>query len=98
MTLLKKYKTILIFVGVVVALYVGYAIFFAGSSDPALTSQVVAPQEVGSDLLNTLLTLRALSLDDAVFASPSFQSLLDFSKPIPPLPIGRTNPFAPLGQ
>jgi len=47
-------------------------------------------------LVATLLALRAVTLESAIFDDPSFVSLRDFSTTIVPEPVGRENPFAPL--
>jgi hypothetical protein len=54
--------------------------------------------DVGKELLNTLLQLRSLSLDDKIFSDQLFLNLVDFSVEIAPQPIGRFNPFAPIGR
>jgi hypothetical protein len=40
--------------------------------------------------------LRMIHIDKAIFASPLFRSLVDFSRPLPVEDSGRPNPFAPL--
>lgn len=50
------------------------------------------------DLVATLLQLRAVKLDGAIFSDPIFQSLIDFGSEIQQEPVGRENPFAPLNQ
>jgi len=47
-------------------------------------------------ILETLLALRSVKLDGAIFSSPAFQSLKDFSTQIIAEPAGRPDPFAPL--
>jgi hypothetical protein len=48
-------------------------------------------------LIDQLLALRSLRLDETIFSDPLFKSLKDFSEPIPPEPVGRANPFLPIG-
>jgi hypothetical protein len=62
------------------------------STTGALEGQSTAERE----LLDSLLTLRAIKLDDSVFRDPAFMSLRDFSTQIVSEPVGRPNPFAPL--
>jgi len=49
-------------------------------------------------ILEILLALRTVKLDDAIFSNTSFLSLKDFSTQIMPEPVGRPDPFAPLGS
>ena len=61
---------------------------------------VVTPGPVDKDtqqILEILLALRAVKLDETLFSNQAFISLKDFSTPIVPEPVGRPDPFAPLG-
>jgi hypothetical protein len=51
---------------------------------------------IEQELLSQLLQLSTITLDDRVFSNPAFVSLVDFSQPIEPQPVGRPNPFAPI--
>ena len=87
---------------VIVIVLAGIAWYMLSGSSPSpdsvLTSESAAqiPPEA-QELVETLLTLRAVTLQGTIFSNPSFQVLKDFSTPIIPEPIGRPNPFAPLG-
>ncbi|MBP9757994.1 MAG: hypothetical protein KBD06_05320 [Candidatus Pacebacteria bacterium] len=52
---------------------------------------------VDRDLVETLLTLRAITLSGTIFNDPAFKVLQDFGTTIVPEPVGRDNPFAPIG-
>jgi hypothetical protein len=52
----------------------------------------------GMKVLNQLDQLSSLTLSGAIFQTPTFQSLVDFSVPVIPEPVSRLNPFAPIGQ
>lgn len=67
----------------------------AGSSDLLTSSSADAPLE-GAKLVSALGQLQGVKLDDAIFKNPVFHTLVDFGIEIPPQPIGRPNPFAPL--
>ena len=74
----------------------------AAPASPAAPYLSVAPAAsadaaVGQDLLAALALLRTIQLDTSIFSDPIFESLSDWGKTIPPQPIGRRNPFAPLG-
>ena len=94
----KNLKNILLFGGLLVALFVGYNYFFAGenTAGPLIAIQQPAPPSGNSDLLAILLALRSLRLDDTVFSDETFKRLQDFGIEIPTEPLGRPNPFAPL--
>lgn len=62
-----------------------------------LSDSSVLPQTVGQDFIVLLNTLHSIKLDSTLFASPSFTSLHDSSVVVPLEPVGRRNPFAPLG-
>jgi len=96
---LKRYKGILLLIIVVILLFVGYTTFFKDKvPEGLLTADDAGPAKaVERELLGLLLELKSIELDGAIFADPAFQSLQDFSKDLIPLPIGRSNPFAPFG-
>lgn len=68
---------------------------------PVLTSVTAtgSPTQESADqeLVSTLLTLRAVTLSGTIFQDPAFVTLRDFGTTIVAEPIGRQNPFAPLG-
>lgn len=97
--LLQKYKTVLIVLGILLVLFIGFRFFTKDTSPEGLTSQPVAgivPEE-GGDLITLLLELKSITLDTSVLQNPVFLTLQDFSVVLAPEPVGRTNPFAPLG-
>jgi len=49
------------------------------------------------EIISLLLELRAIKLDSELFESNVFKSLKDFGVVLEPEPVGRVNPFAPLG-
>ena len=58
----------------------------------------VLPAEEGGDLIALLLELKSIKLDTAILQNPTFLTLQDFSVTLIPEPVGRVNPFAPLGD
>ncbi len=62
----------------------------------AITSQDTAV--LASQISQALLKIEQITLHRAIFDDPIFVSLEDRSQPIVDEPIGRTNPFAPLGD
>ena len=101
MDFLKKYKTTIIGVIIILVIFFAYQFFFSGgtggnplvSVTPANTTESTA----GLELLSLLLELRSITLDNDLFDSSSFQNLVDFTVDIIPEPVGRSNPFAPIG-
>ena len=73
----------------------------SGSNGSLITTEVVdsgSPSEDSADreLVESLLTLRSITLSGTIFTDPAFQGLQDFGTPIVAEPVGRENPFAPL--
>ena len=64
-------------------------------SATTLTSGVVKNDLAASsnDFVQRLTQLQSIKFDDSLFADPRFRSLVDFSEPINPQPVGRSNPF-----
>lgn len=68
------------------------------TDDTLLTSEtVLAESTVEKGIVETLLTLRAVSLSGTIFSDPAFRVLKDFGTQIIQEPVGRPNPFAPRG-
>jgi hypothetical protein len=100
MALLKNKIVLLVIGGVVLAGIVWYSFLRGGSAKaPILTTEdMTASGAVDSDVVAILLELRAVSLSGTIFSDPVFMSLRDFGSQIVPEPVGRQNPFAPLGN
>lgn len=98
--LFEKYKKAIIFLVAVVVLFSLYNFFLAGEGDdgPLLTSEGLDGSSLaGREILTFLLEIRSIELDQDFFNSKSFNTLIDFSQEIEPQPVGRPNPFAPVG-
>ena len=97
MAWLSKHKL----VGLIVILVITAIAWYMLSGSPAPDSVLVteSAQQIppeAQDLLNSLHALQAVTLQSNIFSNTSFHLLKDFTTPIVPEPIGRTNPFAPL--
>lgn len=68
-----------------------------GESGELLTTTTAGEAENPAEkgIVDTLLTLRAVSLSGTIFSDPVFAVLKDFGSEIIPEPTGRINPFAP---
>lgn len=105
MQIIQKYKTILIIIVIVVVGGIAYkALFNTDKTKDLLVSDINSSNEentaiiVESDLLSLLLDIRSVKLDGGIFTKETFNSLQDFGQEIVPEPIGRENPFAPIGS
>ncbi len=49
------------------------------------------------EILSLLIELRSIDIDDGLFQSNVFRSLKDFGVVLESQPVGRNNPFAPIG-
>lgn len=105
MQIIKKYKTILIIIVIVVVGGITYKSLFNTdktkdflTSDSNLSNKENTATLVESDLLSLLLDIRSVKLDGSIFTKEVFNSLQDFGQEIVPESIGRENPFAPIGS
>ncbi len=103
----KLKKIIIVIVLLVISFFV-YSNFIKKDSQPTelisgargLTStrNLAEIQVLGTQITQALIQIESLSLDREIFNNSIFRSLNDRSEPIGSEPIGRSNPFAPLGQ
>lgn len=94
-SLFSEHKIFVILGGVALAFGVWYSLAPSGSSQVLSASDAAGP---GQEVVDTLRQLDAVKLDGAIFSEPAFAALKDFSTQIVPEPVGRPNPFAPLGR
>lgn len=97
MALLQNKMVLMVLGGVLIAGVVWYSFLRdRGSESLVQTNDLTTATAADSDIVNTLLELRAVSLSGTIFSDPSFLRLKDFGSAIVPEPVGRPNPFAPL--
>ena len=87
----------MVIIGVVVLAIVYF--YFSGSApvtDSISTLQTQSANAVGTRILSLLNQIKSLHIDTSIFKDPAYQTLVDYSVEIPPLPVGRPNPFAPI--
>jgi len=90
---------ILLGAGIVAAAVIWYSFMRDKTPAPLLQTQdLTAGNAIESDVVTVLLQLQAVSLSGTIFSDPAFISLQDFGREIVPEPVGRPNPFAPLGR
>lgn len=74
----------------------GYFYWTGNKSPEGLTMQEIdnADRAVGVRVLTLLGEISSLNIDSAFFSDPSYLTLRDYTVEIPPLPVGRSNPFS----
>jgi len=89
---------------VILVVIVGFVAFnyLKGNSNDNSGSSIVAEQKVAEfagarEILNLLNRMSKVKLDDSIFNNNSFKSLKDTTVVLVGQPVGRDNPFAPLG-
>jgi len=94
--MLSRYKFFVLGAAVLLAFGVWYGLSQGSPSSSSLLTADTPTDAASQDVVDTLLQLRAVKLDGAIFTEPAFQTLKDFSTQIVPEPVGRPDPFAPL--
>jgi hypothetical protein len=95
-------KNVLLLMGLVTVLFVGYYIYSQIGSDLISTQDTEA--EYSKMLLNTQVfierreELSRIKIDTGFFEDQSFRSLQSNSDPIKQINVGRTDPFASAGS
>lgn len=101
---IKLGRNKILFIGLIVVAVAGYYIYQIGSSSsPApLTTEDTGNGDadtISQKLVIELNRLKALgNIDDKLLHDPVFNSLQDYTQTVVPQPLGRSNPFAPMGQ
>jgi hypothetical protein len=86
--------------GLIVVAVAGYYIFTSSKDapEPLTTVETNNADSISQQLIIELNRLKGLrSIDDSIFRDPVFVSLQDYTQAVVPQPLGRTNPFAPIG-
>lgn len=102
----QKYKKIIIVIVVMLVAFIIYSFVSGGNTqeEELLTStnanqnQTTQSRIVGSEIISALNQIQTLNLSRDIFDDPVFGSLIDRSEPIPEEPVGKNNPFAPIGS
>jgi len=101
--MLGKYRKWIIIALAIIAAFLLYTFFFTGGDDDELLSSSSnvsenANQVIGDQIIQALNQIETLRLNRDIFDSAVFQSLKDRSQEIPPEPVGKANPFDPIGS
>jgi hypothetical protein len=95
---LKNNKSIVVAV-IIFSVALGiYQLFLKPSPaiDVSLSGESV--EGVGADVVRLRDSLQQVSLDTSLFSSLVYRALVDFTSELSPQPIGRNNPFGPIGN
>lgn len=106
----EKYKIILAFIVVLAVSFLVYTFMINGAdqasqrgggtglvASPALGVVGGGENVIGAEIIRALNQIDALTLDRGIFNDPVYASLIDWSREIPPEPVGKDNPFAAIG-
>jgi len=90
-------------IAIVVVVVISAAVYFFMNGNKAPEGeaglQAKATPEANASAARILVLLKQvqqIKMDTKIFSSPVFQSLDDYSIPIPSVDVGRPNPFAPI--
>lgn len=93
----SKNSWIIIAIIIIVAFCVYYFFLYQPSSQTnTLLEEQTTDNQVGAEVLSLLNQIQALHIDSSFFQSAAYQSLVDYTVPIPIQNVGRNNPFAPI--
>jgi hypothetical protein len=84
-----------------VAAFFIFAMFIYNSffkSVPVEGPSDLSASNIGADLLKLNQDLQKVSLDQTLFSAPTYIFLTDLTTEVAPQPLGRPNPFDPIGR
>ncbi len=93
----KNSHKIIAVLGVLATLVVFGYFVFNNSEIKATPEEIIQQNTAGQDIITLAEKMNSLRIDDSVFTSAVFLSLIDREIPIAPESQGRTNPFAAVG-
>jgi len=90
-----KIQHLIDLLGIILIAFLGYYLYTQNNNSQLMNGTIDNQVALETSLfLERLIILQGISLDDSLFSNSRFQSLVDFSEPIIPQPIGRDNPFS----
>jgi Na+/melibiose symporter-like transporter len=97
--MISSIKKIILPLIIIIIGFVAYSIFFKKDESTSLLKKEVATSSdvLGADIIRAINQISSLELRRDVFNDPIFKTLVDRSEEIKPEPVGRQNPFAPIG-
>lgn len=90
-------KNIILFVVLLLGAFLAWKYYFAPAEEEGalLTTQNVALSGSEGEVLRALIDIRSIKIDETIFSSKIFESLVKFGREVTAEPKGRDNPFAP---
>jgi hypothetical protein len=89
-------QNILMILGIVVIAALGYYMYSQNSASTLNNSGIDAQAAVGAEnFIRRLEELKTISFDGVIFTDDRFESLVDGTKVVIPVTVGRENPFVP---
>lgn len=93
---LQKNKSVILALIILVFVIVAYNALFKNTL--SIESEGAEARNIGGDLVALFKSLEGVTLDQRLFSTTIYKSLVDFSTEIPALPVGRSNPFDVIGR
>jgi hypothetical protein len=108
----SKYKFILIGIAVIFAIFIGYGMLKSAPEEEGSVSKTVVGSNVGvvggagslgannfgDEFVLQLLAIQSINFNTEFFSDAVYKGLIDQSRPLGDRPVGRPNPFYPIGQ
>lgn len=97
----KGSKSMIMILAVFAAMFFGYMSFFNGGDQAATEEGAALEAEqsgAGQEVIAVLNRLEGIRMDSALFSTKEFRSLVDQTVVVVDQPVGRNNPFAPVGR
>lgn len=95
-----NFKKIFLILVVIILVLAGWFWYKSGSSSESDQSSLgleVLDEQVGEKTISLLNKMSQVKLDNSIFSNPFLETGKDNRISIPPQPVGRVNPFAPIG-
>ncbi len=111
-TFFSKYKFLIIGTVAIIAIFIAYAILkpapegdgtiekitVDGASRSSGTGNPGADEGLGDEFVVQLLAIQNIDFNTEFFNDPVYRGLIDQYRPLGDRPVGRPNPFYPIGQ
>lgn len=76
--------------------YKGEPVDYSSSLEVSGTEESTEAQIASGRVLSLLNQISSLEINDSIFKSAVYNSLVDYTIEVPSQPVGRVNPFAPI--
>ncbi|MFZ2049288.1 MAG: hypothetical protein WAV25_03275 [Minisyncoccia bacterium] len=88
-----------IFITIIILVIVFFVFkYFRGTTISPTESLDNSVVSAGRDVVDLSNSIKTATLDSSLFSIPTYKALQDFSTEITSQPIGRVNPFSPIGS